>query len=165
MRSVSNSLKAAVNAPETDEVFILLLTLTHPDLEEPIRVCDNGMGTLPVSGVWGTASRGDEFVQIPMDFMLPGEGENQSPFSRIRIDNVSREVTKAVRSITSAPAVKAEVVIASDPDVVEISLDGFNLLSVTYDQFYVEGTMSVEQFEDEPFPGDRYMPSSTPGIF
>ncbi|MFN3827781.1 MAG: DUF1833 family protein [Micavibrio sp.] len=164
-RSVSDTLKVAVNAPETDEVFILLLTLTHDSLEEPIRVCDNGLGDLPIAGVWGTESRGDEFVQMPFEFTLPGEGENQSPFSRIRIDNVSREITKAVRSISSAPEVKAEVVLASDPDTVEISLEGFNLINVTYDQLVVEGTLSVEQFEDEPYPGDRYMPSITPGVF
>jgi len=40
-RSISSTAQAAINAQETDEIFLILLTISHDDLAEPIRVVSN----------------------------------------------------------------------------------------------------------------------------
>lgn len=165
-RDFSNNLRRAVNAQETDEVFCLLLTMIHPDLEDgPIRVTDDGSQLLPLAGLPGIVSRGNEFTQYPFEFMRPGEGDNQSPASRLKIDNVERTIIRSLRSIRTAPEVLAEVILRSDPDHVEYALAGFRLTGVNYTQLVVEGFLTIEQFENEPFPGNYYLPSTVPGIF
>lgn len=164
-REITTRMRRAINAPETDEVFILLVTLTHETLADPIRVCSTGVVTLPEAGAWGVVSRGMEFVFLPFEFRLPGEVESQSPYAEISMDNISREIVAAVRSIRSSPSVTVEIVLASEPDVVEAALDGFRLTGIRYDKFAVSGNLSIEVFENEPFPGDCYLPSNVPGIF
>lgn len=164
-RNLSETLISSANAVETDEVYILLLTISHPNLSDDIRVTDDGLMDLPLAGVPGVVSRGQEFIKLPFEFALPGDPENGTPFTKIKIDNIDRDIVAAVRAIRGKADVKAEVILASDPDNVEISLEGFQLVGVTYDRFVVEGSLTIEQFENEPYPGEYYLPSTTPGAF
>jgi len=165
VRPVSNALKQAVNAQETDKAFIILLTLEHEDLSAPIRVTQDSMQDLPISGGRGVISRGNEFVALPFEIVLPDENEDQSPRAKLKIDNISREIVAAVRSITSPASAMLEIVLSQDPDVVEMQLLDFQLRNVTYDAFVVEGDLTVEQFDLEPFPAGRITPSRFPGVF
>jgi len=153
-------------ANETGEVFDVLLTIDHPAIADgPIRLASEGLETLPVAGVQGIVSRGNEFIELPFQFLLPGSADNQTPNSVLQMDNISREITAAARTITSPAAVTAEVVLASDPDTVEVSIDGFSLVNVQYDAFTVQGTISVELLEQRPFPSMNITPSGFPGTF
>jgi hypothetical protein len=165
-RTLSDTATAAVLAPQTGEVFDVLLTLDHPSMADgPIRVASEGLGTLPVAGVPGIVSRGNEFVALPFQFMLPGSEQNRTPNSVLEMDNISRDITAAARKMTSPAAVTAEVVLASDPDTVEVSIEGFSLVNVEYDQFIIRGTISVELLEHRPFPSVNITPSGFPGTF
>lgn len=162
-RPVSDTLKQEVFSQETGDVFVTLLTLSHPDLTDPIRVCSDPAVEL-ISGLRGTTSRGDDFIFMPFELIPPGQSGDSSPMGRIRIDNVSREIIRIVRTISSPADVLIEVVMASDPDTVEATISGFQLRNIKGDALTVEGEFSTVRFDLEPFPSGSFTPSQFPGM-
>lgn len=164
-RTLSNTAKAAVFAQNTDEVFITLVTIDHPNFTAPVRICDDPYEILPIAGVRGVVSRGDEYLFLPFSMELPAQDDTGVAKARISIDNVSREIVGAVRSATSALSIDMEVVLASDVDTPEVSINDFRLEKVNYDALTVTGEISVEYFDLEPYPARRFTPADFPGLF
>lgn len=155
-RSVSNTLTAAVNAQETGEVFLVLLTLDHADLAAPIRVVDNNEDI--VSG-------GDTYVAFPFELTLPSDVEGRVPSARLVVDNVDRQIVQAVRSVSSAVDVTIEVILASDPDTIEAGPFTAKLRNIDYDAAQVSGDLVFEEVLSQPYPGQSFNPATTPGLF
>lgn len=165
MRQLSAAALAAMMAQETSEVFILLVTISHPSLTQPPRIASDPFELLPVAGVRGVVSRGEEYVFMPFDITLPSEDETGASRAKLSIDNVGRELMQAVRSAGSSLAVDIEIVLSSDVDTPELQLKDFRLERVTYDAFTVSGDITMEYFDLEPFPSRRFTPSDFPGLF
>ncbi len=155
-RNVSATLKQAIFAQETDEAFIVLLTISHSDLSVPIRVSSDSTNTV---------SRGDTYIAYPFDLSLPADSDERPPRARVAIDNVDRVLVTAIRSITGAPTVLMEIVRASDLETVEVSFPDFQLKDVRYNALVVEGDLVIEAFEEEPYPADIFSPANFPGVF
>lgn len=164
-RTLSNAAKAALYAQSTDEAFIILITINHSTFTDPVRVASDPLELLPVAGVRGVVSRGEEFVFLPFNIELPAQDDSGVAKARLSVDNISREIVAAVRTATSALSINIEIVLASDPDTVEVSIEDFRLDRVTYDALTVSGDISVEYFDLEPFPARRFTPSDFPGLF
>ena len=107
---------------ETAEVWLVLLTIDHADLPEPIHVVDN---TEPIT------SGGVEYRACGFEISLPGDNDEGPPHARVRIQNIDQRVGKALRQISSNVSIEIKVVAASDPDTVERSFDHFTLRGVT----------------------------------
>lgn len=163
-RPVSNILRQAVFAQETAEVFILLLTIDHDDLSDPIRVTADPGDVMP-SGAKGIVSNEVEYIFYPFDLTLPNEDEEASPRAKLQIDNVTQEIVATLRSLNSPPRVSLQIVLASQPDIVEARLVDFQLRNVVYDVSLVTGDLTIEQFDLEPFPASRITPSRFAGVF
>ena len=142
-------------AQETDEIWLILLTISHPDLTDDIRVVHN-----PVA----ITSRGLNFIGFAFELSLPIDAPDRAPIAELRIDNVSREIAQAVRSISSAPTVTIEVIRAAAPDVVELSLEGFRLQNVNWDAGSVRGALVLDDIATEPFPAGIFSPAGFPGL-
>ncbi len=155
-RTLSQAARQAVNAQETDEVFLLLLTLDHEDLAVPIRVVNNTEDVV---------SRGDTFIAYPFEIALPDEDPDSVARVTLRIDNVDREIVKNLRAISSPLSVGLEVVMAASPDTVEAGPFNMTLVSAEYDALTVTGELAFEDVLNEPFPGHSYVPSEYPGLF
>lgn len=164
-RPLSNSAKAAMYAQSTSEVFIMLVTIDHPSFTTPVRVASDPYELLPEAGVRGVISRGMEFLYLPFSVELPSQDDTGVAKARISVDNISREIVAAVRRANSALSITIEIVLASDPDTLEVAIEDFRLDRVTYDAFTVSGDISIEYFDLEPFPSRRFTPSDFPGIF
>lgn len=165
MRNLSNAAKMAAFAQQSEEAWIVLLTISHQSFVEPIRVCSDPYEDLPNAGVRGVVSRGMEFVFVPFSVNLPQDDETGVSRATLSIDNISREIVAAVRTATSAITVDMEIVLSSDVDNVELTMPDYKLERVTYDAHTVTGDISMEYFEQEPFPARRFTPSDFPGIF
>ena len=155
-RSVSTTFKQAVAAQETGEAFLVLLTISHADLAAPIRVSSDAVNT---------TSRGETYVAFPFDLSLPDDNQSSAPRARLTIDNVDRQIVEAIRQIQSPPTVQLVVVLSSDPDTVEAEFPAFKLRSVEVDILTVRGDLTIELFEDEPYPAGSFVPSAFPGLF
>lgn len=155
-RNLSTTMRQALNAPETGEAFLVLLTLSHADLPDPIRVTSDAVAT---------ESRGNSFTPFPFDLTLPDDLDDRAARAKLAIDNIDREIVRAVRSLTTAPNVLIEIVRAAAPDTVEAQFIDFRLTNVSYDVYKVEGILSIEDFTAEPYPAATFSPSLFPGLF
>jgi len=153
---VSETARRALYAPESEEVFLVLLTIDHDSLSQPIRVVNN---LEPIT------SRGEEYVAFPFAPILPFDKEEAPPQAQLAIDNVSREIGQAVRQMTGPARVTLEVIMASAPDTVEMTWSSFLLRNVVFDVAAVQGQLMVEDLTREPYPARRFNPGSFPGIF
>lgn len=153
-REFSVTATAALVAEETDEVFLDLLIIDHADLAAPIRLVRN---------MENITHLGQTYIGMPFDIELPDEGERPGE-ARVSVDNVSREITNAIRSITSPPTVVYRLIVASDPDVIEYELSGLTLRDVTYDIGVVQGYLRYEDLTVEPV-ADTITPSRFPSMF
>lgn len=154
-RTLSATAVASLNAQETGEVWLVLLTISHPDLPTPIRVVNNNEDI---------TSRGNVYQAFPFEIVLPGEDPDSPPRASIRIDNVDRSVIGLIRSISSAPSVTIEVILASQPNTVEIAYSSLALRNVRYDPSTIEGELFFEPLFNEPITATM-TPSRFPGLF
>lgn len=155
-RTISEATRAALYAPQTEEIFLVLLTIDHADLEAPLRVCNNTQNI---------TSRGETYIAYPFELTLPDDEDNRQPRARLVIDNVDRQIVQTVRQLTSSPTVMIDIIRAAAPDVVEAQFQDFRFTNITYDSHVVEGDLTVEDFTAEPYPAASFSPSLFPGLF
>jgi len=141
---------------ETGEIFLTLLTISHADLSQPIRVCNDAKNIV---------SNGDTYIALPFEVTLPSDEGDQPSRARIQIDNVDRTMIIAIRSITSSPDVTIDVVRQSAPDTVEISFPDFTFDNISYDALIISGDLTFENYLQEPYPAGIFDPSRFPGGF
>jgi len=164
-RTLSNSAKTALYAQQTEVAFIMLVTIDHDNFASPIRICNDPYELLPIAGVHGIVSNGEEYIFLPFSINLPSQDDTGIARANISIDNIGREIVAAVRNADSALSISLSIVLSSDPDTEEVSITDFRLERVQYDALTVSGDISVEYFDLEPFPSRRFNPSDFPGIF
>lgn len=155
-RSLSTNALLALTAQETEEVFVILLTIEHDDLTDPIRVCSDNQNVV---------SRGETYIAFPFQLTLPIDDASRPPAAQLSIDNVTREIGVAIRTITSPARILFEIVRADAPDVVEVEFPNFLLRNVSYDALQVTGDLVVEDLTIEPYPGIKFTPANFPGLF
>lgn len=155
--SLSNVFKGAAFAQETDEVFLVLLTINHVSFTEPIRVVNN---TETIT------SRGNAFTAYPFQVTLPDEDDQKQPQVRLSIQNASQEIMAAIRNAgLDDITVVVEVVRAAAPDTLEIALPQFLLRNVQADVASISGDLVLEDLTKEGFPTGRFTPAYFPGLF
>jgi len=153
--AITNSFKEAAYLQETDDVFLVLLTITHDDIT-PIRVVNNNENITSDSNL---------FVAYPFEITLPDSTGDGTPSAQLVIDNVSREIAESIRNISTAPKVTISVIRAADPDTIEITFAPFTLRNVKWDMMKVSGDLSMEDIALEPFPIGQFSPAQFQGLF
>lgn len=167
-RTLSSSMLRALYAEESGDYPILLITLTHPTLTQPIRVSSDPTQRIAVSDaevVYGTVSRGNTYVYIPFSIALPNDSAEEAPHTSISLDNIGRDLVPTIRNLNSPPTVLLEWVMSSAPDTVEADFPGFALGSITYDALTISGEITVDGLVGEPCPSGTMNPSDFPGLF
>lgn len=157
-RSMSIAARMAMFSQETAECFAILLTISHPELEEPIRV--NNSGTDIVRG-------GDIFVAYSFDIQMPEDTSDRLPEVTLSIDNISQEIVTAIRILPPRirPTVTVEVVMTSSPTVIEAGPIVFGASSFTYDAMTITCTLAFQPILAEPYPAWTFNPHNSPGLF
>ena len=165
-RTVSETFRRALYAAQTDEVIVALLTITHDDLAEPVRLSTDATERLSADPLsYGTTSRGEVYQFVPISVVLSGETDDAPPQVALEVDNVDQSLITMVRSITAPASVAIEIVLASDPDTGEIEFPAMLTGSADYDAEVVRFSLEVDSLASEPFPGTSFVPSMFPGLF
>jgi hypothetical protein len=107
---LSELARRAVLAPSTDQVFLDLLTITHPALSSPIRLVNN---TSNVN------SRGHTFFASAFKFTPPSQVAEGEPNATVEIQNINRVIEEVLAGLTTEPTFTGEIVLATAPDVVQ----------------------------------------------
>lgn len=155
-RQLTYAARAAIQAQETGDVILILVTLDHAGMDDPIRAVNNSTDI---------TSRGMVFTAYPFELTLPDDADGKPPRARLVIDNIDRSIVAAIRQLSSAPHVTIEIIRAADPDAIEARFSDFTFTDITYDSRVVEGSLTLEDFTAEPFPAASFSPSLFPGLF
>jgi hypothetical protein len=149
----------AARAQETDEVTVVLLTIEHPQLNPPARICSDAVDLV---------SRGETFKGgIPFEYALPDEDPERQVSVRLSLDILDQALVVLIRTIPPdpRPTVTLEVVMAATPDIVEAGPYIFELVAADWDVTTAEFEIGFEDLLNEMCPAQRFLPSTHPGLF
>ena len=157
---------------DSDDPLILLITLTHPSLSEPVRVSSDPTKFLQLDPetqepIYGTISNGKTFYAFPFQFTLPDqpEGSDTSVKASFQVDNVTRQYTSIIRNMQSAPVLELQFCFASDTNTIIETMPPLLVTDITYDVKTIHCELSAKDFRMEPFPSVQFYPSRFPGLF
>lgn len=146
----------AILRQATDEVFLAFLTIYGAGLET-IYIVNN---TEPV--VRGVTL----FNPYPFEPILPEDSDSASPQVTLRIDNVDRRVTEAIKEYPGTPYCRMEISLASNPTHVEVGPLDFAITLIEFDAIAITATLGYEEdFLNQAAPAQCYLPSNSAGLF
>lgn len=140
----------------TDVVPLLLLTLSHPSMENPARLVLNDEDI---------ESRGQLFHAAYLSAPPPLDSGDEVGSVQFKVDNVDRDIVVTLRGLDSPPTVLMEVVSSLDLDSVEIAPGELELQDAEYTTLEITGTLGYEDILNLGFPHGSYTPNIFPGLF
>lgn len=170
-RVVSLAARKAMEAGHTDEVEVVLIKITHPDLPTPIRVSSDNADVISTDPepLFGTRSTwltddGSPFLLIAMGIELPDDDPEGVHESRLILEILDPEVTEALINTIVPARVDIAVVMASSPNFVEQQLLNLEMTAADGDGGFVTLSFSRQAIEEEPYPADRMTKLFFPGL-
>jgi hypothetical protein len=154
--AISNELLAQLYANESSDPFLMLVTLSHPDFVSTQRLVNNTVDIV---------SNGETFTAFPMKIGLPVDDGETAREVQITFDNVGRDLIDEIRSITSPIDVTLEMVLASNPDQVQITLGELKIRSIGYNKSTITARLFMDDFLNTAMTSEKYDPQTFPGIF
>lgn len=155
-RPLSTAALQAAMAQNTNEAFILLVTFVHAPTLETYRCCLN---------TEDITSNGNVFTATYFEITLPEDGDRAPAGCQITVDNVDRRLVGLLRKITEPLQVTVQVVLASQPNVIEMEFTDLVLREAQWDEYKISGMLASEDPLNQVFPGHLYDQKSFPGIF
>lgn len=153
-RTLSVPAAASLFAQETEQVWLALLTIAHPNLAVPIRLVNNNENV---------TSGGFLFTAFPFEIQLPGQDEDGIGEARLVVDNADRSVLLALRELLGPLSVTIAVVLAATPNVVEILIPDMALREVDWDAERLSAVLRMEDLLSEPL-SLQMTPARFPGL-
>lgn len=165
----SLDMRRALQDQHSDDIIVTLLTFTRPGDPETVRISSDRTVPLSFSGpkaIFGTRSRGEEFIWLPLTVAAPAYGESVIPQFRVNLDMVDREIVSILRLGGGIPAdCTVEIVRAADPDFVAIRHKGYQLKGAPWNNRTAQLVIRQRAYDTEPYPCGTMNPSVTPGLF
>jgi hypothetical protein len=153
---LSREAAAAVTAPETEQVFLHLLTVETSG-GAVLRFVDNNQNI---------TSRGNIFYAAGFTVILPEQTENAPKPCRLAIDNTDLSIFQTIKSAAGQDVtVTACVIMADTPDVYERGPLKYRLRNVRAAKETIEGEVYDFYLTDRKFPKDAYTPEDFEGMF
>lgn len=147
----SAGLEAAL-APQTNQVFLECLTISHASISDILLV--NDKVDLPRTA--GT------FVAFPFQVRLHPRSDERTIDAQIVADNVDQRIVQNLRGLSAGASVTYEVVLQSQPNTVEQGPFDFNLQGFVADALTVQLQLGFGlEFLNEKFPKDVFAPWNT----
>jgi hypothetical protein len=154
--NISSQLLAELYGQQSGDPLLMLVTLEHPSFGSPIYL---------VSNTENIVSRGNTHTAFPMEIRLPADDGESSREVSIEFDNVSLELIDELRSITSPIEAKVELVLASDPDTVQLAYEELKIRQVTYNKQRISAKLYLDSFLNVQLTSESYGPTNFPGLF
>lgn len=170
MRRVSLNARTAIDATASEEVEVVLVKISHDELEEPILLSSDPTERLSIEPLaYGTrstwnGSAGSPFWFVLMSTLLPDDQEDQPQAATLALEVVDHDMAKLLRSTTKRATVDVAVVLASSPDLVEAEWLGLELITAEGDSAEIKLSISRDPITAEPYPARRMTRNVMPGL-
>lgn len=155
-RNISSFALGQAYRTSSNEVFLVALTIRHQPTNTLFRVVNNSENIV---------SRGEVFTAYPFELTLPVESGEEIGIAQLTIDNIDLTLIDMLRAATVPPRVDIEVLIASRPDIVEISLLDLGMKDVSWDKLAITARLYNEDILSAGYPAQIYEPLEWQGIF
>ena len=168
MTTTSLNFREAANAQETGRVPIALITLSHADLVDDIRISTDPteeLSSTNLEKVYGTTSDSKEYVFLPVRIKLPDDTDEGPGEMQLEFDNIHRAYTEAIRDVFTPVTCQIDLVMDNALDTIDASWPEFKLTNINYDATIITGTLKLETLESEPYPAGSFVPSYFSGLF
>lgn len=154
MRILSTTFRAAALKPQSNEVLLYLIDITHPDWEENFYFVFN---TTDIE------SNGTTYQKQNLQIQPPTDGPNNSQIT-LTLDNVDRLTLPAFRSVTTPPKVVLRMILASAPDTV-LALWKYDIKQIQYKAATIACSCLANSFLSETVPKDKMDPPRNRGLY
>lgn len=171
MRRLSLNARTAHDAAATDEVEVVLMRISHPDLETPVRLSTDPTERISVEplvygtrSTWAGGAVDTPYLFVIASAVLPDDQEDAPPVATIALEVVDRDMAAVLRSTTTRATVDVATVLASSPDEVESEWWGLELIGVDGDAGEIRLQVGREPLDQEPWPARRMTREAFPGL-
>jgi len=179
MRVVSLTFREAATAQQGDKVPVTLVTITHPDMSEPLRISSDPTVELSTDPrLFGTRSRGQTFWHIPMALVLPDSQPQAAPKGQLVVSNIAVDrdfagveglqyarVSDLALMSPSMATVLLELTLSTSPDVIERRWPKLKSVTAEIDGATVALTFGRDNRTREPFPALTFNQHYFPGLY
>ena len=156
MSRLSPEATIAVTAPETDKVFLHLLTIETSG-GAILRFVDNNQAI---------TSRGHTFNAAGFTIVLPEQTDNAPKPCRLAIDNTDMAIYQTIKQAAGQTvSITVALIMADTPDVYERGPLRYRLRNVRATKETIEGEVYDFYLSDRKFPKDTYSPEDFEGMF
>lgn len=178
----TSAFRQAFYAPRTGENAVILVTIQHPLLDEPLRLStDTSMqrlsndplvygtlsmlisATVSVPGVFNLTEPA-EFPFVLMDVIPPEDREGGVTATDIVFENVSGDMLTEARKLKTPARVDMAVVLASTPDYVDWAWTNLRTIKVSATDAAITLGISREDEMRRSWPYDRMTRNNNPGL-
>ena len=154
-RNSSEKLLGIVNKENPDDIFLHLVTIDWPDGSVDRYVKDNV----------DTTSRGNNYQAAAFNIQVPEEPEDSTPKLTFQFSLADRVIINKLRTATEPPILTLEIVLGSDPNIVEMGPFTFDLRKYQNQGVSVSVEAGFEPILDFAVPQITYSPTYFPGLF
>lgn len=157
MRDFTDKAKENLLSVSADEPFLVLLEISHPDLETPIRV---------VNDVQNVTSQGKEYTGMPFNVTLPDDIRSQIPHAILEVDNIGRELTTWLEYSRGGQNAKCRImqILKSDPDQIELDIT-MDLTEMVITNQTVKAKIGFVNVLGQAAVTTTFTPRSAPGLW
>lgn len=156
MSRLSQEATTAVLAPETEKVFLHLLTIEVSN-GAVLRFADNNQNI---------TSRGNEYIAAGFTIVLPEQTDNTPRPCRLAIDNTDLAIFQTIKqAVGQDVTVTVCVIMADKPDIYERGPLKYRLRNIRASKETIEGEVYDFYLIDRKFPKDTYAPEDFQGMF
>lgn len=144
-RSLSDKAIEEMQSIESVDPFLELIEINHSTWPTPFRIVDNTPEVI---------SGGKTYIPWPFDLILSDDDGERLPEMKFTIDNVDPVLIEIIRGTLEAPRLSVRIVLASDPDTVEVFKADLILRDVEFDAQTITWNLFSESLADQRYPAD-----------
>lgn len=166
-RDIPAATRQTLEQSQSPDAILAFLTVTHPNLDTPIRVVSDVFGY-----IWG----GETYVGIPFD-ARPVTDTDEPPYTELRIQNVDRRIGQALIDARDRARVALSLLSSADFDLTVVprteigtaaeiyAFSQFELVDVRANTLEIVGRAVLRDFSTEPWPGIAGTQDRLPGLY
>jgi hypothetical protein len=138
-----------------DDIGIVLVTLSHPDLLEPLHCASMDIDVM---------SRGETFLGWPMSIKLPTAGSSAKR-GTLLIEDVDPRIGEVIRGLKGEIGLLFEYVSRDDPDDLILDHGGLLFSNISGNDGVISGEITGIASINDTWPIARATPDTSPGVF